>query len=70
MRHFYITRAQRVALWKLFCRKYSVAYEGNREVIRHYRAFRRQAFKAFGDCVMVQMWGMTLGIESDGYTHS
>ena len=35
-----------------------------------YRQFRRTAFPAFHDCLMVPWAGMTLGIETDGYTHS
>jgi hypothetical protein len=35
-----------------------------------YLRFRHTASIAFGDCVMVVWQGMTLGIETDGYTHS
>jgi len=35
-----------------------------------YLAFRRTAFIAFGDVLMVPWCGMLLGIETDGYTHS
>lgn len=35
-----------------------------------YLAYRRTAFLAFGDCVMVPWCGMVLGIEKDGYCHS
>lgn len=35
-----------------------------------YLAFRRTAYQAFGDCLMVYWCGMFIGIESDGYTHS
>ena len=32
--------------------------------------FRRTAFNAFDECVMVYWCGILLGIERDGYTHS
>lgn len=32
--------------------------------------FRRNAFWAFGDCLMVPWSGMIVGIEKDGHTHS
>jgi hypothetical protein len=35
-----------------------------------YKAFRKSAFRAFGNCVMVKWSGMLIGIEADGYTHS
>jgi len=35
-----------------------------------YLNFRRSAYIAFGDCVMVRWLNMTIGIEADGYTHS
>jgi hypothetical protein len=36
-----------------------------------YLQFRRKAYGGFGmDCLLVQWQGMTLGIETDGYTHS
>jgi hypothetical protein len=83
-----ITRAQRVALFKVFQRDFpgwvspgkrherqccpSCGYGGAtvRVPTLQWRAFRKQAFTAFGDCVMVRWQGMTLGIEADGYTHS
>lgn len=34
-----------------------------------YRQFRRTAFQTI-DCIMVPWFGMYLGIETDGYTHS
>jgi hypothetical protein len=83
-----ITRAQRVALFKIFQRDFpSWTSPGRRHareccpecgyggaVVRvptkQWRAFRRRAFRAFGDCVMINWAGMILGIETDGYTHS
>lgn len=35
-----------------------------------YLQFRRTAFPAFGNCLMVPWCGMILGIEADGSTHS
>ena len=35
-----------------------------------YRQFRRTAFLAFRDCLMVPWCGMVMGIEKDGYAHS
>lgn len=35
-----------------------------------YLAFRRSAFLAYGDCMMVPWCGMLIGIEADGYAHS
>jgi hypothetical protein len=35
-----------------------------------YRAFRKSAFLAFGNVVMIRWCGMVIGIEPDGHTHS
>lgn len=35
-----------------------------------YRLFRKRAFLAFGDCLMVPLPHIVIGIESDGYAHS
>jgi hypothetical protein len=35
-----------------------------------YRAFRKSAFRAFGDVIMIKWCGMLIGIETDGHTHS
>ena len=56
-----ITRAQREALYSVYCRK---------PLEVSYREFRRSAAIAFGDCLMVEWQGMLLGIETDGYVHS
>lgn len=56
-----ITREQRKALYKVYCR------DSNGSPT--YRAFRRRVVQGF-DCLMIQWCGMWLGIESDGYTHS
>ena len=44
-------------------------YNRNRDVASSYRAFRRAAVLT-RDCLMVHWFGMWLGIETDGYTHS
>jgi hypothetical protein len=75
------TRAQREAMLRLFRRDpvYVDTYgemtsrdmTGN--VIHHgpltYRQFRRKV-QSGRDCLMVKLWGMWIGIEADGYTHS
>ena len=38
---------------------------------RGYLAFRRRAkYAGFMECWMIPLWGMHIGIEKDGYTHS
>lgn len=67
------TRAQREALWRLFCRDYDPSYESGTILLRRYRAFRRKfRFAGLGSdrYLFGQLWGMWLGIERDGYTHS
>ena len=59
-----ITKEQRKALFHIWKRK------GWATKPATYRQFRRTAFRAFGDCVMVPFAGMILGIESDGHIHS
>ena len=34
-----------------------------------YRTFRKRFVHGW-DCVMIELWGMWIGIEIDGYTHS
>lgn len=77
-----LTRAQRVALWKVFQRDFPNWQTPTRrlnpdtgEIVRvpttRWRAFRARVQPAFGDtCVMLNWAGMWLGIEQDGYTHS
>lgn len=55
------TKAQQKALRDLY-RRYQQSPS--------YLQFRRNAFWAFGDCLMVPWAGMIIGIEADGYTHS
>ena len=57
-----LTKAQLEGLKEVYDRDHSVAPS--------YLAFRRRAYVWFGDCLMVRWKGMTLGIETDGYTHS
>jgi len=75
-----ITRAQRVALFRVFRRDFPSwhspgwRHDGkklHRVPLTQWRRFRKRAFLAFGDCTLMIQWqGMTLGIEPDGYTHS
>lgn len=63
-----LTRAQRVALERVYNRK--VIYTPDlthREIT--YKEFRRTVQPGSG-CIMVFWSGMWLGIEPDGYTHS
>lgn len=60
--------AERCALAKLFNR--DRAPLSRTEWMRQYRAFRKTAWYSFAGCWVVQWCGMTIGIESDGYTHS
>jgi hypothetical protein len=55
-----LTREQRTALKKVYCR---------RDMGMSYMQFRRTVVMGYG-CIMVQWCSMWLGIESDGYTHS
>jgi hypothetical protein len=77
-----LTRAQRVALFKVFQRDFPGWITPTRrreattgEIVRvpsiQWRQFRARVQPAFGDtCVMLKWAGMWLGIERDGYTHS
>jgi len=62
----YLTRAQRVALKKVYLRQ--KLYDENGKPLS-YLSFRRYVVQGY-DCVMVPWSGMWLGIETDGYTHS
>ena len=67
------TRKQREAMWRLFQRSYDGSYEDSGAVLRRYRAFRRKvqwAGTRNDHWLFVQLWGMWIGIERDGYTHS
>lgn len=57
-----LTKAQQQSLFKLWKRRVTPRPS--------YLAFRRTVFCAFGDVAMIQLWGMVIGIESDGHTHS
>jgi hypothetical protein len=70
------TRAQRVALFRVFQRDNASRISPGRDeygkcATDDYRAFLRTVRPYFGgECIMVPRWGMWLGIERDGYTHS
>jgi len=59
-----LTRPQREAVWKLYLRTVKTI-----PLAQTYRQFRKTAEKGC-DCLMVPMFGMWVGIEEDGYTHS
>jgi hypothetical protein len=61
-----LNRAQRVALKRVYDRAEIRNPDGSKET---YRQFRKTVQGGF-DCVMVYWFGMWLGIEQDGYTHS
>lgn len=67
------TRKQREAMWRLFRRDYDTSYESRRQQLRRYRKFRRTV-KWCGTrtdrYLGVRLWGMFIGIERDGYTHT
>lgn len=80
--HFKITRAQRVALKRIFDRKPLWYSPDGRIVDRfedssvvassplQYREFRGEVLMGDFGCIMIQWANMWLGIEHDGYTHS
>jgi hypothetical protein len=71
------TRAQREAVFKVFCRDQpyhefgGMKYSGLNLIRRRrdYRQFRAKLQSGYG-YVMLPWAGMWLGIETDGYTHS
>jgi len=69
-----LTRQQRQALKRVFDRKPiwdSIEIRPGFAELRPitYREFRKTVQQGY-DCIMVRWFGMWLGIESDGYTHS
>ena len=67
-----LTRAQRCALYKIWCRvrdDADASIYASRKFCPSYRQFRRRVQPGW-DCIMVRYAGMWLGIEKDGYTHS
>jgi hypothetical protein len=59
------TREQRGAMHRLYVRfTQSDSFDGT-----SYRTFRKRFVHGW-DCVMIRLWGMWIGIEIDGYTHS
>lgn len=68
-----MNKTQQKALKALYCRYLSgfkVIVKGDPEP-RSYLKFRRTAsYGHIVDCWMIYLWGMYIGIEKDGYTHS
>lgn len=60
------TREQRVALKRVYNR---IVTEQRTEDMPTYRQWREFAVHLGYDCLMVEVAGMWLGIEEDGYTH-
>lgn len=61
------TKEQRKAMFKLYERARSPSQDN--PTTATYRQFRRRFVHGW-DCLMINIWGMWIGIESDGYTHS
>lgn len=65
------TRAQRVALKRIWLRWYPEGVLSYPDAAPTYREFRKRVSGMIGgDAVMVQVPGMWLGIEPDGYVHT
>jgi hypothetical protein len=64
-----MNRAQREALFRVFCRQNPSAATNFKMWRGAYVRFRRSV-QGGSDCVMVKWCNMWLGIELDGYTHS
>ncbi len=66
------TKAQRQAFWALFQRAYDCSYDTKRNLWRRYLQFRHRFWysDSMGCYMISSLWGMTIGIEADGYTHS
>ena len=60
-----LTKPQRKSLYRVYVR--TLKPTASRQLT--YREFRRAVQPAF-DCAMINAYGMWLGIERDGYTHS
>ena len=61
------TKAQRAAMHDLWLRARSPSQQN--PTTATYRQFRRRFVQGY-DCLMINIWGMWIGIERDGYTHS
>jgi hypothetical protein len=61
------TREQRLAIHRLWLRARDPSQ--NLPTSATYRQFRRRIHAGY-DCIMINIWGMWIGIEKDGYTHS
>ena len=73
------TKAQLLSLYRVWVsevarvesnREHGVTFPGDENGVPSYLGFRRRAFLAYGDCLMIPCKGMVLGIETDGYCHS
>lgn len=62
-----ITKEQRAAIHRLWLRAREPGQANPTSAT--YRQFRRR-FVAGYDCLMINLWGLWIGIERDGYTHS
>ena len=62
-----ITREQRQAIFRLWLR--ATHPDTDAPTPETYRQFRSRAVQGY-DCLMLNLWGMWIGIERDGYTHS
>ena len=61
------TKEQRQAIYDLWLRARHPSQDVPTSAT--YRQFRRRFVQGY-DCLMINIWGMWLGIEKDGYTHS
>ena len=61
------TKEQRAAMFRLYERARHPSQQNPTSAT--YRQFRRRFVQGY-DCLMINIWGMWLGIEKDGYTHS
>jgi hypothetical protein len=63
-----MNKAQQKSLYQLFQRQLN---SDNGPTFLKYRDMRRNThFATCDDCVMIQLWGMWIGIERDGYRHT
>jgi len=61
-----LSKAQRRAVKRLWLRERDESGS-----LLTYRQFRRRVrVVEYLGCAIVEMWGMTIGIENDGYTHT
>ena len=70
-----MTHAQVRSMRKLYVRRHHsmelpACRTCRKSKIIPYKQHMGEAHKAFGDVVMINLWGMWLGIETDGHCHS